>query len=139
MHRDVYERFVSGALVAVFFLLCRWLGSSRRAALVASGLLASSTYVAAHSVFFLRHTTVAVLVLGALLAFVRHRQDGGLVTLALFFGPGISVGGRIQSLQILAMIFGLQFAVLGLLGEFIVRIYHAQTQPFYVVRDGPEA
>jgi undecaprenyl-phosphate 4-deoxy-4-formamido-L-arabinose transferase len=63
---------------------------------------------------------------------------GGLATLVLFFGPGISVGSRVQSLVILAMIFGLQLAVLGLLGEFIVRIFQAQNQPFYVVREGGE-
>jgi glycosyltransferase involved in cell wall biosynthesis len=60
---------------------------------------------------------------------------GGLATLLLYVGPGVSVGSRVQTLVILAMIFGLQLAVLGLLGEFVVRIHHARSEPFYVVRE----
>jgi hypothetical protein len=63
---------------------------------------------------------------------------GGLATLALFFGPGISVGSRVHTVVILAMIFGLQLAVLGLLGEFVVRIHHGQSQPFYVIGEEDE-
>jgi hypothetical protein len=60
---------------------------------------------------------------------------GGFASLALLLGAGFSVGPRVQALLAMAMIFGLQFSVVGLLGEFIVRIYHSQNQPFYVVRD----
>jgi hypothetical protein len=68
---------------------------------------------------------VALLLLGLL---------AGTVTLGLWLGPGVSVGSRAQTLVILAVLVGSQLAVLGLLGEFIVRIHHAQSQPFYVVR-----
>jgi hypothetical protein len=60
---------------------------------------------------------------------------GGLLHVGLLVVTGSSLGLRAQALLILAMIFGLQLAVLGLLGEFIVRIYHAQTRSFYVVRE----
>lgn len=62
----------------------------------------------------------------------------GLVHLASLLLLGESLGVRIQALLGLAMIFGLQLAVLGLLGEFIVRIYHAQSRPFFVVREEDE-
>ena len=36
----------------------------------------------------------------------------------------------------LAVFFGLQFAILGLLGEFTTRIYRlVQNKPFYVIRE----
>jgi glycosyltransferase involved in cell wall biosynthesis len=58
----------------------------------------------------------------------------GLAVLGLWLFD-VSAGPRVHTLVILSTMFGLQFAVLGLLGEFIVRIFHAQNQPFYVVRD----
>jgi hypothetical protein len=52
---------------------------------------------------------------------------------------GIDPSSRTQALLLLAMVLGLQLAVLGLLGEAILRIYHlAQGQPLYVVREGGE-
>ena len=60
---------------------------------------------------------------------------GGIALLVTLFGFGVSLGSRFQSLMILAMIFGLQLAVLGLLGEFIVRILHSHGQPFFVIRE----
>jgi glycosyltransferase involved in cell wall biosynthesis len=59
---------------------------------------------------------------------------GGVLHVGLLVVTGSSLGLRAQALLILAMIFGLQLAVLGLLGEFIVRIYHAQSRPFFLVR-----
>ncbi len=59
----------------------------------------------------------------------------GLVHIGTLVVTGSSLGLRVQALVILAMIFGLQLAVLGLLGEFIVRVYHGQSRPFFVVRD----
>jgi hypothetical protein len=59
------------------------LGVSRRHSLASAVLLGATTYVAAMSVFFLRHTTEALLVLGALLAAYAWRLEGGLHRLAL--------------------------------------------------------
>ena len=48
---------------------------------------------------------------------------------------GTSPGNRAQALIFLAVVVGLQLMVLGLLGEFIIRIYRRQNNlPFYAVR-----
>lgn len=61
----------------------------------------------------------------------------GLLYLAVLFGFGYSPGVRVQAIVLLAMVLGLQLAVLGLLGEFIVRIYKvSQGEHFYTVREG---
>lgn len=60
---------------------------------------------------------------------------GAVVYLGALVLTGSGLGLRVQALVTLAMIFGLQLAVLGLLGEFLVRVYHAQSRPFFVVRD----
>ena len=61
---------------------------------------------------------------------------GGGIYLLVRFGFDYYPGLRIQAILLLAMVLGLQLAVLGLLGEFIVRIFHlTQGQPFYVVRE----
>jgi undecaprenyl-phosphate 4-deoxy-4-formamido-L-arabinose transferase len=65
---------------------------------------------------------------------------GGVAYIVLRFGADIEPGIRVQALLILAMLLGLQLSVLGLLGEFILRVYHlAQGQPLYVVREEDEA
>jgi undecaprenyl-phosphate 4-deoxy-4-formamido-L-arabinose transferase len=62
---------------------------------------------------------------------------GGVFYLIVLFGFDHSLGVRIQAVFLLAMFLGLQLAVLGLLGEFIVRIYQvSQGQPFYIIREG---
>src|SRR5262249_47942742 len=79
----LYPPLASGLLVALFFLVERRLGASRRSALASAVLLGATTYVAAMSVFFLRHTTEALLVLGALHAAHAWRWEGGAPRLAL--------------------------------------------------------
>jgi hypothetical protein len=84
----LYAPLMSGVLVALFFLFERSLGASRRAALIASALLATSTYVATMSTYFLQHTTHAVLLLGALYAAHRWARGGPdrLLAAATFLG-----------------------------------------------------
>lgn len=61
---------------------------------------------------------------------------GAIIYLIFRFGIGLNPGVRLQALLALSMVLGLQLAVLGLLGEFIVRIFHlSQGQPFYIVRE----
>lgn len=61
---------------------------------------------------------------------------GAGVYLALRVGGEIPPGNRLQVALLVSMLLGIQLAVLGLLGEFIVRIFQlTQGQPFYVVRD----
>lgn len=70
---------------------------------------------------------------GALLTFV------GLLGGVLYFPLrylGLPLGPRFQILVFLAIFFGLQFAILGLLGEFTARIYRlVQRTPFFVVTE----
>ena len=71
---------------------------------------------------------------------------GGLLTLLGFVGgvlyfplrslADLPLGGRFQIVVFLAVFFGLQFAILGLLGEFTTRIYRlVQNKPFFVIRE----
>ena len=61
---------------------------------------------------------------------------GAVIYLIFRFGLGVDPGVRFQAILVLSMVLGLQLAVLGLLGEFIVRIFHlSQGQPFYIVRE----
>lgn len=61
----------------------------------------------------------------------------GLANVVLYVAFDVSLDVRVQSLIVLGMIFGLQLGILGLLGEFLVRSFHAQNQPFFVVREDP--
>jgi hypothetical protein len=79
----LYAPVFTGILVALFFLFERALGTSRRSALLASALLAATTYVATMSTYFLQHTTHAVLLLGSLYAAYRWSQGAPTWTLAL--------------------------------------------------------
>ena len=63
----------------------------------------------------------------------------GLVTGAVYtllrLLLGVLPGNRVQALVFLSLVLGLQLAVLGFLGEFIIRIYRRQNNlPFYTVR-----
>ena len=78
-----YAPLVSGLLVALFYLFERGLGATRRSALIAAGLLGATTYVACHAVFFLRHTTEALAVLGSFAALHTWRRGGRLRWLAI--------------------------------------------------------
>jgi hypothetical protein len=79
----LYPLLASGVLVAVFYLLERRLGASVRSALAAAALLGGASYVATHSVYFLRHTTEAITTLAAFHALLAYRQEGRLRSLAL--------------------------------------------------------
>lgn len=78
----LYAPFASGALVALFYLFERRLGVSRRSALVATVLVAATSYVALLSIYFLQHTTEAIALLGALLGFLHWKETGSLRALA---------------------------------------------------------
>ena len=61
---------------------------------------------------------------------------GGVMYFPLRFLADLSLGGRFQIVVFLAVFFGLQFAILGLLGEFTTRIYRlVQNRPFFVIRE----
>jgi hypothetical protein len=79
----LYPPLASGLLVAVFFLFQRSLGGSAESAAVAAALLATGTYVVNQSAYFLRHTTEALTILGALYGFERYRASGSLRSLVL--------------------------------------------------------
>jgi hypothetical protein len=54
----------------------------------------------------------------------------------LRFLANLPLGGRFQIVVFLAVFFGLQFAILGLLGEFTTRIYRlVQQRPFFVITE----
>jgi hypothetical protein len=79
----LYPPLASAALVALFFLVQRRLGASVESALAASALLGGGTYVASHSVYFLRHTTEAIPWLACFLALLAYRESGRPRDLAL--------------------------------------------------------
>ncbi len=72
----LYAPVMTGLLAAIFFGLQRRLGAGTRTASLASLCMAFGSYAALMGSFFLRHTTEAVLVLGALAAWMRFREDG---------------------------------------------------------------
>ena len=78
----LYAPAASGLLVGLFFLFQRRLGISLRVALIAAALVGACSYVATQSVYFLRHTTEALAVLGALYALLGFRQNGRIGALA---------------------------------------------------------
>jgi hypothetical protein len=80
---SLYPALATAALVALFFLVERRLGASVESALAASALLGGGTYVAAHSVYFLRHTTEAIPWLASFLALLAYRETGRVRDLAL--------------------------------------------------------
>ena len=84
----LYSPLASAFLVALFFRLERRLGSSVRAAVIASLLLGCTTYVAMMSVYFLRHTTEAIAILGSIYFLIDRKQGGPLRSLAL--GSGLA-------------------------------------------------
>jgi glycosyltransferase involved in cell wall biosynthesis len=60
----------------------------------------------------------------------------GLLYFPLRFIFDIPLGSRTQFLIFLVLFFGVQFAVLGLLGEFIIRIFRLlQNRPLFVVKN----
>jgi hypothetical protein len=74
--------------------------------------------------------------LAGLLSFVAGTALAVYLTIQrLYFGVGLS-NRPILLLAILLIMLGVQFIVMGLLGELIVRTYHeSQGKPIYVVRN----
>jgi glycosyltransferase involved in cell wall biosynthesis len=61
---------------------------------------------------------------------------GGFLYFPLRFLVNLPLGGRFQIAVFLAVFFGLQFAILGLLGEFTARIYRlVQSRPFFDIEE----
>ena len=79
----LYGPTMSALLVVLFFLYERRLGVTLRNSLVASILLGLTTYVAAMSGYVLRHTTEAVVILGALCCIDAYRRSGSTPILTL--------------------------------------------------------
>lgn len=80
---SLYPPLASALLVALFYLFERRLGASRRGALAATALLGGTTYVALMSMYFLRHTTETLAILGSLYALYGWRREGRLTALAV--------------------------------------------------------
>lgn len=79
----LYGPLSSALLVGLFYLLERQLGASKRASLAAAALLGACSYAATMSVYFLRHTSETLMLLGAIYGFDRYRETGSTRTLAL--------------------------------------------------------
>lgn len=78
----LYGLLSSAALVSLFFAFERRLGASLESSLAASLVLGISTQVAMMSVYFLQHTTEALMILGALYCLVGWKQQGRVALLA---------------------------------------------------------
>ena len=61
---------------------------------------------------------------------------GGVLYLILRFPAGVAPGLRSQAVVFILVFVGFQFVILGLLGEFIARIYRlVQNRPLFVIRE----
>jgi hypothetical protein len=74
----LYPAFASAVLVALFFAVAQRLGASVRGALAAAAVLGGASYVATHSVYFLRHTSEAITLLASFGALLAFRDEGRL-------------------------------------------------------------
>jgi hypothetical protein len=74
---------IAALLVGLFYLFERELGVAPVTAALVAAALATSTHTGVLANYFLRHTTEAVLLLGALLAWRRFTRGAGLAALAL--------------------------------------------------------
>ena len=99
---SLYAPLASGALVGLFYLLERGFGASRRSALVAAALFGACSYAATLSVFFLQHTTEAILMLGSLGALHGWRRSGRVALLAL----GVACACAVPLVRVPAAISG---------------------------------
>lgn len=99
---SLYGAFACAALVALFFVFQVDLGVPTRRAAVIALLVATSTYTATMSVYFLRHTSEALCLLGALLGFRRYGRTGSLAAL-----------GVASSLASLTLLIRVPFAIAG--------------------------
>ena len=98
----LYAPFAGAVLTALFFLFQRSLGVSLRNALLASVLLGVSTYTAAMSIYFLRHTTTAAALLGSLHCLFQWRQTRSPVR-GLAAGLLLAAGLQIREDAMLAL------------------------------------
>jgi hypothetical protein len=103
----LYAPFASALLVALFYLFERRLDVSRRNALAATLLVGTCTYVAMMSIYFLQHTTEAIAILGALLAFLHWKETGSLRALAW----GSALASSIVLIRVPASVAGLGLAI----------------------------
>lgn len=78
----LYPPLICSLLVALFFRLERRLGASPASAAAASVLVGATSYLAMMSIYFLRHATESVCVLGALYGYACYRDSGSLRALA---------------------------------------------------------
>ena len=107
---SAYSTLMSALLVGLFFLFERRLGVSVRGALLASALLATTTYVASMSVFFLQHTTEGLTILAGFYGFYSFKRSGRWAALA--------VGSLVASATLLIRIPGC-LAAPGLVGYVV--------------------
>lgn len=104
---SLYAPVATGVLAALFLVTARRLGASLGASVAASLLLGTCTYLGALSNHFLRHTTEAVLILGAFGAFFAWRGGGRRRDLLL----GSALASAILLVRVPAAIAGVPLAV----------------------------
>ncbi|MCA8979523.1 MAG: glycosyltransferase [Planctomycetes bacterium] len=76
----------------------------------------------------------ALTILGGLMAVAGFGLGVLLLGLRLFLGPEWAVDGTFTLFAALFVFIGAQFTALGLLGEYIGRIYESHSAPWYLVR-----
>lgn len=76
----------------------------------------------------------ALTVIGALMAVAGFALGALLMSLRLLHGPEWAVDGTFTLFAALFVFVGAQFTALGLLGEYIGRIYESHSAPWYLVR-----
>ena len=79
---SLYAPVASTVLAAIFFFWQRHLGASARASVAATLLVATTSYVAMMSIYFLQHTTEAIAILGGFYLLRRFGEGAGLGTIA---------------------------------------------------------
>ena len=131
---SLYAPVASAMLVALFFLFERSLDVSVRSSVAAALALGCTTYVAPMSAYFLRHTTEAILILGALLALLRWARNGRRTELLL----GCALASAILLVRIPAAIAGPGLAVT--LAWGLARVHGTETMGAWLrafVRESP--
>lgn len=72
----LYAPLASGCLIALLFMFQRRLGVSVKSAAAACVLFGLTSSIATHSIYFLRHTTEALTVIGAFYYLIVFKQTG---------------------------------------------------------------
>lgn len=114
----LYPAVVAALLVLLFFRFELALGVRLRTALGVSLLFGATTYAVVMSTYYLRHSTVACLMLGAFLCFFRWREQGNTRDLLV----GASLACAIPLVRVPAAVLALGFAAQ--LGQAIFRRSH---------------